>query len=234
MFREPEIVQWRRAAGRTAEEAQDKQTNRMKKVPENTNELHDEIRDESNLIRQVKAGHQWAFTQLVSVYQKQVFRLAYGFFRDRDDAMEIVQETFLRVYQKLDGFDENDGRTQFKNWVFRIAQNLCIDFYRKFRKQKADMKDIYEFDENTRGEDTHPEDKLDRETFRRNLEESVIKLPRRQKEVFMLKHYNGLKHHEVGEILELSVGTVKSLYHRAIQHLKKHMVVEHGQRGMVT
>lgn len=228
MFREPELAPQGRAADLTAEAAEDKKLNLMKNVPENTNELHDEIRDEKNLIRQVRAGHQWAFTQLVSVYQKQVFRLAYGFFRDRDDAMEIVQETFLRVYQKLDGFDETDSRTQFKNWVFRIAQNLCIDFYRKFRKQKAEMKDIYEFDEETRGRDTHPEERLDRESFRHNLDESVMRLPRRQKEVFMLKHYNGLKHHEVGEILDLSVGTVKSLYHRAIQHLKKHLVVEHA------
>ncbi len=227
MFREPGASPRRRAGGAAVEETGSKQINRMKDIPENTNELHDEIRDERNLIRQVKAGHQWAFTQLVSVYQKQVFRLAYGFFRDKDDAMEIVQETFLRVYQKLDGFDESDSQTRFKNWVYRIAQNLCVDFYRKFRKQKADMKDIYEFDEDTRGGDVHPEEILDREKFRRNLEQSVMKLPGRQKEVFMLKHYNGLKHHEVGEILELSVGTVKSLYHRAIQQLKKHLVNEH-------
>ena len=98
---------------------------------------------ERTLVRRIKQGHQPAFSELASLYQQKVFRLAYWFFKDKDDAMEIVQETFLRLYQKLDGFDETDERTRFNSWIYRIAYNLCIDFYRKFKKKKAEMKDIY-------------------------------------------------------------------------------------------
>jgi len=179
------------------------------------------IKKERILIRQVKQGYQPAFTELITLYQAKIFRLAYGFFQDRDDAMEIVQETFLRLYQKIDGFDETNESTYFKNWVYRIAYNLCIDFYRKYKKSKVDMKEIYRFNEDSKTETTRPEDKLDRENFRHHLKKSVMRLSKRQKMVFVLKHYSGFKHHEISGMLNLTVGTVKSLYHRAVQSLKK-------------
>jgi RNA polymerase sigma-70 factor (ECF subfamily) len=173
------------------------------------------------LVRQAKQGHQPAFTELIARYQKKVFRLAYGFFQDEDDAMEIVQETFIRLYRKLDGFDENQEHTLFKNWVNRIAHNLCIDFYRKFKKQKTDMKELYQFDRDSRTVTTRAEDQLDHESFRHQVQKSVRKLPKKQQMVFVLKHYSGLKHQEISSLLNLSVGTIKSLYHRSVQNLKK-------------
>ena len=190
----------------------------MKETLEVTNA---NIEEERVLIRQVKEGYKSAFTGLITLYQKKVFKLAYGFFQDRDDAMEIVQETFLKLYQRLDGFDENDPQSRFSNWVCRIAYNLCIDYYRKFKKQKADMKEIYESNEKSQVSGTNPEEQLDRQRFRRHLEKSVMRLPKRQKMVFVLKHYSGLKHHEISGLLGLSVGTIKSLYHRSIKNIKK-------------
>jgi len=176
------------------------------------------------LVRQVKQGCQSAFTELVSRYQKNIFKLAYGFFQDRDDAMEIVQETFIRLYEKLDGFDENNEKTWFKNWVNRIAYNLCIDFYRKFKKKKADMKELYEFNRDSKTLTTRKEDQLDHESFRDNIKKSVRQLPKKQQTVFVLKHYQGLKHQEISIRLNLSVGTIKALYHRSIKNLKKCLV----------
>lgn len=180
------------------------------------------------LVGQVKRGYQPAFTELITRYQKRVFKLAYGFFRDRDDAMEIVQETFIRLYQKLDGFDENSDTTLFRNWVYRVAYNLCIDYYRKFKKQKADMKEVYDFNEEKKNTGTHIEDNLDQENFRRNLEKSVMKLPGKQQQVFILKHYDGMKHQEISILLNLSVGTIKTLYHRSIKNLKKNLGAHFG------
>ncbi|MCP5047314.1 MAG: RNA polymerase sigma factor [bacterium] len=193
----------------------------MKEIKEN---IYADVENERILIRQAKQGYQPAFTRLISLYQKKVFGLAYKFFQDRDDAMEIVQETFIRLHQKLDGFDENDGKTRFNNWVYRIAYNLCIDYYRKFKKKKAGMKELYEFNEDSRMTSTNPEDDLDRQNFRENLQKAVMKLSKRQKTVFVLRHYSGLKHHEIAETLGLSVGTIKSLYHRAVKSLKKSLV----------
>ena len=183
-----------------------------------------DIQKENELIRQLQEGDHEAFTELVSLYQQKIYKLAYGFFQDRDDAMEIVQETFLRLYEKIDRFEKAQGQTAFKNWVYRIAYNLCIDFYRKFKKKKADEKELYELYEIRDRQDTSPEDIMDRLHFKQTLKKSVMKLSKRQQMVFMLKHYSQLKHHEISGILNISVGTTKSLYHRAVKSLEKRMV----------
>ncbi|MCP4149991.1 MAG: RNA polymerase sigma factor [bacterium] len=179
-----------------------------------------DVGSEMELIRQVKQGNRYAFTQLVNPYQKDVFKLAYGFFRDRDDAMEIVQETFLRIYQKLDRFDGGSTPTAFRNWIYRIAYRLCIDFYRKYKKKKVEEQELYNFQESHRENDSPP-DKLERLHFKQSLEKLVMTLSKRQKSIFILKHYSGLKHKEISEILNISVGTAKSLYFRAVRSLEK-------------
>lgn len=188
--------------------------------------------DESTLLRLAKEGNQPAFTQLIQLHQKHVFRLAFGFFHDKDDAMEIVQETFIRVYRKLDDFGENDAPL-FGRWVNRIAHNLCIDYYRKFKKQKVNPKEIFDFETDSRTISTRHEDHLDIQSFKDSLEKSIDKLPKRQKSIFILKHFSGLKHHEISDTLDISVGTIKSLYHRSVQQLKKHlqMTVEPEKNG---
>jgi RNA polymerase sigma-70 factor, ECF subfamily len=196
----------------------------MTENEKNMENINDDYEHERVLIRQVKLGYAPAFTQLVTLYQKQVFRLAYGFFQDKDDAMEIVQDTFLRVYQKLSGFDENDQNTRLGGWINRIAYNLCIDYYRKFKKKKAEMKDIYQFEEENRTVSHFPEDHLDRQNFQHLIKKSVQTLPAKQKMIFVLKHYSGYKHHEISTMLNVSVGTSKSLYFRAVQTLKKSLV----------
>lgn len=188
-------------------------------------ELNDaNLQEETELVRRLQDGDHDAFTELVGLYQQKIFRLAFGFFQDRDDAMEIVQETFIRVYEKMDRFDRTGGQTSFRNWVYRIAYNLCIDYYRKFKKKKAGDKELFEFYESRDRETTNPEDLIDRMHFKHTLEKCVMRLSKRQQSVFMLKHYSQLKHHEISGILNVSVGTVKSLYHRAVKTLEKRLV----------
>jgi len=176
------------------------------------------VKRDNELIRLVKMGNAQAFTEIVTLYQKGVFKVAYGFFRDRDDAMEIVQETFLRIYEKIDKFD---NYSNFKNWVYRIAYNLCIDFYRKYKNKKKKSLEINEFDEIRSPDTINPEEHIDRQNFKENLHRSLQTLSNRQKTIFMMKHFNSLKYKEISDILDISLGTVKSLHHRATKALKK-------------
>ncbi|MFC2155486.1 RNA polymerase sigma factor [Acidobacteriota bacterium] len=186
----------------------------MKNLQEKTDANIDR---DNELIRLVKEGNGPAFTEIIRLYQKGIFKVAYGFFRDRDDAMEIVQETFMRIYEKIDKFDNHSS---FKNWIYRIASNLCIDFYRKFKSKKTQSQDINELD-NVQSSDTlAPEEHLDRQNFKENLEESLQTLSKRQKTIFVMKHFNALKYTEISDILNISVGTAKSLHHRAVRSLK--------------
>ncbi|MCK5058289.1 MAG: RNA polymerase sigma factor [Candidatus Aminicenantes bacterium] len=187
----------------------------MKNLQEKTDANIDR---DNELIRLLKEGNRQAFTEIIRLYQKGVFKVAYGFFRDRDDAMEIVQETFMRVYEKIDRFGNHSS---FKNWVYRIATNLCIDYYRKFKSKKIHSQDISELDDMHSSDTVPPEERLDRQNFKKNLEESLQTLSKRQKMIFVMKHFNALKYKEISGILNISVGTVKSLHHRAARALKK-------------
>ncbi|MBM3294014.1 MAG: sigma-70 family RNA polymerase sigma factor, partial [Candidatus Aminicenantes bacterium] len=84
--------------------------------------------DADELVRRTRAGDRQAFVELTRLYQKKVFILTYAFFRNKEDALDLVQETFLRAFERLDGFDE--GRN-FEAWLLQVAKNLCIDEYRK-------------------------------------------------------------------------------------------------------
>ncbi len=169
------------------------------------------------LVIRVKNRDEQAFGQLVQRYQKQVFKFAYGFFQNRDDALEIVQETFLRVYEKIDLFRE--GRS-IQGWILRLAHNLCIDYYRKFKKRHP-----------VGGLDQIPESQflppwvdgpqMDFSEFSRIMAEALHCLSPHQRAVFVMKQQQGMTVAEVARNLGVATGTVKTLHHRAIKKIKR-------------
>ncbi|MFW6129203.1 MAG: RNA polymerase sigma factor, partial [Candidatus Aminicenantaceae bacterium] len=84
------------------------------------------------LAERAKNGDREAFMAITKMYQKNVFQLAYSFFQNREDALDIVQDTFLRIYKKMHYYKKGKS---FKNWTLQIAKNLCIDRYRKNHKK---------------------------------------------------------------------------------------------------
>ena len=171
--------------------------------------------DISTLVEKVKRGERQAFMTLVSLYQKKVFLLAYSFFHNREDALDIVQETFLRLYQKVHMYEEGKN---FKNWLLQIAKNICIDHYRKNHSKKGE----WEMDGDI-GNMNLPdeEDKNFRSLDLKDiLKRSLIKLTEKQRMIFVMKQYNQLKYTEIAQILGISSGTVKSLHFKAVQNLR--------------
>jgi RNA polymerase sigma-70 factor (ECF subfamily) len=168
------------------------------------------------LLESIKRGDREAFMELTRLYQKRIFLLAFSFFHNREDAMDIVQETFLRLYQKLHSFREGKN---FQNWIFQIAKNLCIDHYRKNhskRKAWATDKSVEEMSLSSQnGHDPNRASDL-KEIFSRCLE----RLAEKQRMVFVLKHYNQLKYKEIAQVLNISQGTVKSLHFKAVRNLR--------------
>jgi RNA polymerase sigma-70 factor (ECF subfamily) len=168
------------------------------------------------LIEKVKNGDRDAFMTVTNLYQKKVFLLAYSFFRNRDDALDIVQETFLRFFQKVNLFRRGEN---FQNWLLQIAKNLCIDYYRKNYSKSKELKSNTPVDELNlsvqNGQD--PEVASDLRTI---FSASIKKLAKRQKMIFVMKHYNQLKYKEIAEVLGISLGTVKSLHYKAVQNLR--------------
>jgi RNA polymerase sigma-70 factor, ECF subfamily len=174
---------------------------------------HENIR---NLLEKAKGGDRSAFKAIVTLYQQKVFVLAYSILRNREDAMDLVQETFLRLYQKLDAYEKEKN---FQAWLLQIAKNLCIDYYRKNYSKRREMESAKGLEELNLAADDGPNNPVSsdlRQIFSRCLE----KLSDRQRLIFIMKHYNGLQYQEIAQVLNISVGTVKSLHFKAVRNLR--------------
>lgn len=168
------------------------------------------------LIERIKEGDREAFMTVTDLYQKRVFVLAYSFFRNRDDALDIVQETFLRFYQKMSLFRRGEN---FQNWLLQIAKNLCIDYYRKNYGKNRGLKTDTPVEEMNLSVQNgkNPEISSD---LKRIFSTCIKKLAEKQRMIFVMKHYNQLKYKEIAEVLGISLGTVKSLHYKAVQNLR--------------
>jgi len=171
-----------------------------------------------NLVEQVKKGNREAFMTVIRFYQKKVFLLAFSYFRNREDALDIVQETFLRFYQKVNMFKRNKD---FSNWLLQITKNLCIDYYRKNYKHSKNAeldaeKGIAAMD--FEGEKDH--DFCKSSDFKEIFSRCLNRLSEKQRMIFVMRHYNQLDYKEIAQILDVAIGTVKSLHFKAINKLK--------------
>ena len=168
------------------------------------------------LIDRVKEGDREAFMVLTRAHQKSVFLVAFSFFHNREDALDIVQETFLRLYKKIHLFNRDKN---FKNWLMQITKNLCIDHYRK------NVKKDFLIDRDKRIEEMNISAREKAENHQDAPLKDVItnclnKLTEKQRNIFMMKHYNDLEYREIAEILNIATGTVKSLHFKAVRNLR--------------
>lgn len=172
------------------------------------------------LLERVRSGEAEAFAELVRLCQEMVFSLAYGFFHDREEALEIVQETFMRVHAKIGMFRPEHS---LQGWIYRLAHNLCIDRYRKNAKKKQWECGL---DDVPAGQQLAAEDGRDAWESRRltdAIEQVLEKLSLRQRSVFILKYRQGLKLQQVAKAMAVSLGTVKALHHRAITRMRREL-----------
>jgi len=186
-----------------------------------------EHEDVQNLVESVKKGNREAFMKVTRLYQRKVFLLAYSYFHNKEDALDIVQETFLRFYQKAHMFRKGKN---FQNWLLQIAKNICIDYYRKHHGKdigwgrEENIEDVSFPSQNQ--DHTHSSSDL-KEIFSRCLG----KLSERQRMIFVMKHYNELQYNEIAQVLNIASGTVKSLHFKAVRNLRTLMSPYMGRIG---
>lgn len=184
--------------------------------------------EEAALIERIRRGDRQAFRVLVDRYQRRVYTLALGFVRDPDEARDISQEAFLKVYRHLDTFH---GQSNFYTWLYRITVNLCIDL-----RRKAGRDNQAEFDERIAHEEAgspadqispgrlrfDPAKALHNRELRERLNAALEQLSESHRSVLLLREVEGLSYKEIAEVLECPEGTVMSrLFHarRQMQQL---------------
>ena len=181
--------------------------------------------DESALIRAVQSGDQDAFAQLVRAYDHSVLRLAVNLLRSQEDAQDVYQEAFLRVYKNIQSFRFD---CSFHTWLYRIVTNICLDHLRKkkVRKEEATVVDTAEgpvdrmdaFEEGSAHAD--PERSMQNRQLSQRIESALVELTPRERMVFELRHYQGLRLRAIGEMLGTSEEAAKNCLFRATQKMR--------------
>jgi RNA polymerase sigma-70 factor, ECF subfamily len=169
------------------------------------------------LVRRARDGDREAFMTIIETYQRKVFAMAFSVLRDREDALDIVQETFLRFYRKADLYRE--GRS-FQGWLLRIAKNLCVDHYRKNTRRRRELESSKSLDEIQVAADPDPVVSGASE-MRDATSRCIDRLAGRQRLVFVLRHVDELQFNEISEAMNISLGTAKSLHFKAVRNLRK-------------
>lgn len=184
--------------------------------------------DETALIQMAQAGSREAFEELVRRYDREVLRLAMNLLRSPDDARDVYQDAFLKVYKNLHRFR---FECSFYTWLYRVVTNVCLDQLRRRRSRREDQApevpdslenpgtDFFERQAEVRAQ-ANPEQALMGREIGRHIHLALSQLSPRERLVFEMKHYHGLKLRVIGEVLGTSEETVKNSLFRATQKLR--------------
>ncbi|MCB9663485.1 MAG: sigma-70 family RNA polymerase sigma factor [Alphaproteobacteria bacterium] len=185
-------------------------------------EPDDDLTDAA-LVERVRDGDATAYRGLVEKYQTRVYHVIYGMVRNREDALDLSQETFVKAYRNLHGFRAD---SRFYTWLYRIAMNVAIDFTR--RRARAPVSGL---DEAVAARDADgtiaavhhegsPRKALERKELHGAILDAVEALPEQQRQIILLREVEGLSYKEIAEVLDVPEGTVMSRLYYARKKLQ--------------
>lgn len=171
------------------------------------------------LMGRLARGDREALAPLMERHHARIYRIALSYLRDADDALDCVQETFVRAYQNAGRWDR---QAEVAPWLARIAINHAIDLYRRGKRRGRSEEPLAEGDrhQTLATEEPSPERKLLGRELAERISLALRALPERQRAVVVLRHYEGMTLPEIAEVLDMSLGTVKSSLHRALYRLR--------------
>lgn len=178
------------------------------------------------LITQAKQGDQNAQGKLVQLWYKRIYNFGYKFFLDHDMAMEISQKTFISMCRNLASLQDV---ARFKSWLYKIAVNYCREEVRKSKNSRSlsfdvvwnkEAEDSPQWESSVQRHD-NPERQLQHTELSDILQQALVELNEEQREVVIMKEYEGLKFREIAEVLNISENTVKSRMYYGLDGLRK-------------
>lgn len=185
--------------------------------------------EEKELVARAKAGDETAFAALMEANQGRVYTLLLRMTGSPEDAMELSQETFLNAWRGLKSFH---GDSAFSTWVYRLASNVCIDFLRREKRRRSISMTVSLDGEEGRQADlpddrSGPQRLYERQETREMVRKALLELSREHRQILIMRELNGMSYAEIGAVLGLESGTVKSRIARARLALRK-ILVESG------
>lgn len=185
--------------------------------------------EDDDLIREAQKGHRAAFDTLVRRYDQSVLRLALHMLGNEQDAQDVHQEAFIKAYRHLSNFR---FECSFYTWLYRIVTNLCLDQLRRRKSRREDPATVVdavgeEMDLLSNVQDdramANPARELDRKLMGERIAAALDKLTPRERTVFELKHYQGLKLRTIGDMLSTTEETAKNTLFRATRKLRANL-----------
>jgi RNA polymerase sigma-70 factor, ECF subfamily len=183
---------------------------------------------DADLLPRCRAGDEAAWRELVTRHTRRVFGLAYRFTGRVDEAEDLTQEVFVKVYQTLGRYRESDG--PFGGWLMAVARNHAIDNYRRRKQERLRRADDPAVLETVAARDEHPIAGLEREERSRLVHSGLRALPPDLRLPLVLCDLQGLPYEEIASALGIPLGTVKSRINRARVELAKRLLGRH--RGL--
>jgi len=182
----------------------------------------DEQMDDRALVERIVSGERELFTDLVARYEKRILNYVYRIIHRYEDAHDLTQEIFIKVFMALDRYDP---KYQFSTWIFRIAQNSAIDTLRKRSLPEVSLTKSGPDDEEGKEREVaddgiSPYRELKNKELSAAIDDAIEHLPTDYRELIQLRHFGELSYEEIADLKEMPLGTVKNKLFRARNMLK--------------
>ncbi|HIE52670.1 MAG TPA: sigma-70 family RNA polymerase sigma factor [Armatimonadetes bacterium] len=179
---------------------------------------------DKELVARCQQGDRAAFDEIMARYESKVYNLAYRLLNNQDDAFDIAQEAFIRIYRGLSRFR---GSSTLSTWIYRITLNLCLDELKRRKRRPLSETELQEDDtpepllERVVDENSDPNVAVESQARQAIVQWALTQLPEHHRAVIVLYDLEGLSYTEIAEVLHTNVGTVKSRLNRARAALKE-------------
>ena len=173
---------------------------------------------ETELISRCQQGDPDALKEIFDQYHKKVYRIAYGVVRQREEALDIVQEVFIKLYRSIRNFK---SKSKFYTYLYRMAMNTAIDHVREMRRAPFSSLDGMEGFQPSDGVEKRPDSILLRKELEEKVKRVLEKLPNDQRMALIFREVEGLSYQEMAEAMGCSIGTVMSRLHYARKRIQE-------------
>jgi RNA polymerase sigma-70 factor (ECF subfamily) len=186
--------------------------------------------DDAELVARTRAGNHDAFRVLYQRYHRRVYALAYGVVQNADDALDVVQDGFIKAHRHLDKFE---GNSSFYTWLYRIIMNLSIDHIRKHKRARhVDFDDAIGHGQDEGGEDAllprvlgqNPGKSLVRKEIREQIGKALAELSDNHRAVLVMRELEGMSYEEMAQAMQCSKGTIMSRLFHARRNMQKRLL----------
>ena len=199
--------------------------------------------DDLTLVKRVKTGDQRAFKLLVERYQRKIYAVALGMVKDKEEALDISQEAFVKVYKYLDHFK---GDSSFYTWLYRITVNICIDALRKKQALRGEQVELDEAVKMDTAEanigalgsrlGTNPQKSALRKELAEKIQQALETVPEKHRAILLLREVEGMSYEDLSRTLQIPKGTVMSrLFHartKVQKILSEYLELDESKSGL--